>query len=127
MTTEEAIVEEVQPDPIAEKFTKQENQFTEVEKNLAALRRFMVVHHDALALLDWRCYGYDNSIVLNTYNQKPKDVALAFGKDGWKREHNSYSCGSIDWHKTIDGVLLKIENAENIKPTLREEVKFPGE
>lgn len=124
--TEQEVVAE-QPDPIAEKFHEQEKRFLELEDNIAVLRRFIVVHHDALAPFTWTAWGWDKSIEFRSYSQRPTEIAKAFGKDGWRRESDSYSCGSINWKKELDGVKLKIEAAENIKPTLREEVKFSGE
>ncbi|HSS95779.1 MAG TPA: hypothetical protein VLK33_02050, partial [Terriglobales bacterium] len=54
----------------------------------------------------------------------PKAIARAFGAEGWKREKNSYTCGQIDWKKTIDEVHVEISGAEHIASKLIEEVKL---
>lgn len=128
MTTETQTLpthDEAKAAMIQEKFSAQENHFKAMERDLVTLREFFVKHHDALAPFVWRCYGWnDCKIVFGASGEEAKAIAKAFGASGWTREHDSYSCGSINWHKDIDGCHLKIEGAESIKPRLIEEVKL---
>jgi hypothetical protein len=104
-----------------------ERRFIELESNVAKCRAFVEKHKDAMGAFDCTCYGWDTEIKFSQYMILPfipKDVARAFGVDGWKRIPNTSGCGSIDWVKELDGVVLKIENAEQIKPKLIEEVKL---
>lgn len=109
---------------IEQKFSDQEQQFVKLELAIATLRRFMVKHHDTLAPFRWKAYGWDTEIKFDTYNDAPKEIAKAFGSNGWTRKHDRFSCGSINWEKEVDGCKLIIECAENIKPKLIDEVKL---
>jgi hypothetical protein len=113
---------------IQEKFDKQEAKFRELESIILTLRGFFEKHREPLSPFGWSCYAPGLEITFGKYafngSPDPKAVASAFGSGGWIRKHNPYACGSIDWFKTVDGVVLKIEDAENIKPKLIEEVKL---
>lgn len=41
-------------------------------------------------------------------------VGSAFGRDGWTRKLNPYGRDTFDWVKTVGGVQIRIERAENI-------------
>ena len=110
---------------ISLRFDNQESHFQQIERDFVILRAFFVKYRETLAPLDWNCYGWnDRKIIFCTHGGDAKKIAKAFGSDGWVREHDKYSCGSINWLKTIDGCILKIEGAECIKPRLIEEVKL---
>lgn len=105
-------------------FNEVEKRFRDIEKNLALTREFLTKHREKIEQHTFRAYGWDNEIVFYGYDQDSKAIARAFGSEGWTRQHDSYSCGAINWHKEVDGIKLKIENAENIKPKLIEAVKL---
>lgn len=111
---------------IEQKFTDQESQLVKQEQIVATLRAFFAKHREALSPFAWKCYGWDIEItfVVGYQNKDAKPIARAFGAGGWARKSDRYSCGSINWHKTVDGVNLIIEAAESIKPKLIEEVKL---
>lgn len=112
-------------DPVQMKFDDQEARFVELESNISVLRAFIAKHRETLAPFHWSCYGYDKSITFwGGMSNDAKSVARAFGADGWTREHSGVSCGSVNWKKPLDGVVLLIEAAENIKPKLIESVKI---
>jgi hypothetical protein len=118
---------ELTPEQIEAKFTKQENQFLEQEKNISLLRAFFLKYRKPFAQFQWRAYGIDNEISFDCNYQnvgRAKDIARAFGSDGWTRKKNSYTCGQIDWFKDIGEVTLKIEGAEHLNLNLIEEVKL---
>jgi len=127
MTTPETTIEV--SDGIAEteqKFIDQEARLVKQEEIVATLRAFFAKHREALAPFVWKCYGWDAKIGFDIgyQNKDAKAIARAFGASGWARKADHYSCGSINWHKTVDGVQLTIEAAESIKPKLIEEVKL---
>lgn len=106
-------------------FAEHVDSFNQTEQALAACRAFIEKHKGTLQQLNgWRAYGFSAKIIFDYFGQRPPDIAKAFGATGWTRKANQYSCGSIDWHKEMDGMELVIEGAESIKPTLREEVKL---
>ena len=113
---------------INKKFDDQEKRFTDTEANLATLRAFFLKHREALSPFTWSCYGWaDTDIDFHCPGwpeQKAKDIARALGADGWTRKRSPHTCGSIDWHKEMDGCHLIIRNAENINPKLVETVKL---
>jgi hypothetical protein len=111
---------------IEQKFIDQEAQLVKQEQIVATLRAFFSKHREALAPFVWNCYGWNTEIKfdLGWRDQKAKDIARAFGADGWTRKVDGYSCGSINWHKSVGGVELTINAAESIKPKLIEEVKL---
>lgn len=107
-----------------------EETFAKTESCIAALRAFFSKHAASLEQFSWRAYGWnDKEITVDShqYGEKrltPKEIAALFGLDGWVRQHSTFACGAIDWVKHLDGCVLKIENAESIRPKLIEEVKF---
>jgi hypothetical protein len=113
---------------IQAKFDEQEECFRAQEGYLAILRAFTSKHRDAMAPFHWKAYGWnDTEIAFDIIQypaQDPKAIARAFGADGWKRVPDGYTCGSINWRKELDGCVLIIKYAENIKPTLREDVRL---
>lgn len=108
----------------AEKFREQEKRFIGVELALAKCRAFIEKHRLTLAPFNWSCFGWDNEITFSHYCNEAKAIARAFGADGWTREHDRWSCGSVDWKKEIDGMFLIIKGAESIKPKLNEQVRL---
>lgn len=100
--------------------------FQKIEAFLAAARMFMVTHADKLQSVDWRCWGWTQEFVFTSYGQvrDPKEIARRFGADGWIREPDTHTCGRFDWVKTVDGVRLKIENAEQLKPQVNPTVRL---
>lgn len=114
----------LEPNPLAEA----EGNFTKNEKCIAILRAFLAEHRDAFAQFCWRAYGWnDTDIEFNIPGypaQQAKDIARAFGPDGWKRSYNPHACGSINWTKELEGVKLIIRNAEQAPRKLVEEVKL---
>lgn len=109
------------------KFTNQEARFVELEQTIATCRAFMEKHKETLAPFEWSMFGYDPSCTFYSWNQPegyPKNIAKAFGADGWTRVHDPHTCGSVNWLKQIDGITITLKEAENIKPTLRTEVKL---
>lgn len=118
---------ELTPEQIAieKKFADQENRFSTTETTIALLREFFKKHRDLLAPFDWTCYGWgdpDMSFSVSD-RQQAKDIAAAFGKGGWTRERDPYTCGYINWIKEFDGVEITIKGAE-VAPKLIEEVKL---
>lgn len=114
-------------DRIQKKFDDQEKSFQRTVKCQETLRAFFAKYRDVIAPFTWRAWGWcDTEIVFEEYNihEKAKVIAAAFGKDGWTREADRYSCGSINWHKALDGCELIIKGAERISPKLVEHVKL---
>lgn len=114
-------------DTVQLKFDEQEQYFQKTLQWQATLRAFFAKHREAISPFHWRAYGWnDTEIVFDHYSDhgKAKDIARAFGKDGWKRVADRFSCGSINWRKELDGCVLIIENAESLKPSLIETVKL---
>jgi hypothetical protein len=121
-TTQETTAKQI---AIEAKFSAQEEYWQKNEQDIARLRAFMARHREAIAPFEWRAYGWnDLKIIFEAHDQKPKEIAKAFGATGWTREHDSYTCGAVNWKKEVDGCFLIIKNAENIKPKLIEEVKI---
>jgi len=112
---------------IKSRFEDQEARFVEIEAGLKILREFFIKHREAIAPFQWTCYGSSLTISFNCAygnKDKQKEIARAFGSSGWKRVKNEYTCGRIDWKKTVDGVEIEIDCAEQINPKLIEEVKL---
>ena len=109
---------------IRQKFSEQENNLLKQEDTVRKLREFFAKYHDVIAPFRWRCYGWDPTVVFDNYDHNSKDIARAFGAEGWTRHHDSHSCGSVNWTKTIDGIELRIECAESIQPQLIKEVRL---
>jgi hypothetical protein len=103
-----------------------------VEKNIKQLRDFIEKHRLALLMCQSWSAGpthYPTVTIRKGYGKdsesfNPKEIARAFGAEGWKREKNSYTCGQIDWKKIIDDVHVEIAGAEHMAPKLIEEVKL---
>lgn len=109
----------------AAKFDAQEKNWQSNESDIAHLRSFFQKHHDTIAPFNWLAFGWnDRRITFEGYDQKPKEIAKAFGATGWTRVHDSYTCGAVNWTKEVDGCFLIIKKAENITPKLIEEVKI---
>lgn len=113
-------------DEVQVKILQIEDGFRQVEAFLLTARNFLFKHSGNLEGLDFRCWGWSQEVVFMLYGQvrDPKEIARRFGSDGWTREHDKYTCGAVHWVKTVDGVRLKVENAESIKPTLNPTVRL---
>ena len=110
---------------INQKFEQQESHFQAMERDLVTLRAFFAKYRENLSPFEWRCYGWnDCKITFCANGDDARKIAKAFGANGWIREPDNYSCGSINWLKTVDKCILKIEGAESIKPRLIKEVKL---
>ena len=104
----------------------------ESQANVDACRKFIEKHSatiDAISEKQFYCsmYGWNSDLDIQTYSNDKldfKSIAALFGADGWTRKFNPTACGSIDWHKTVDGINITLKNAEQVKPTLIEEVKL---
>jgi hypothetical protein len=114
---------------IAEKFNSQEKKFIELERSIAAVREWLVKHASKIVDVEFYSYGWDPEIKFNRYQRDdvdPQAIARRFGCEGWERVADGYSCGTFHWVKTVDGVRLIIESAENMKQTIKKEVRiFP--
>lgn len=116
----------------AEKFSAQEQRFEALENNIATLRTFFAVHHDAFAPFAWSCYGWNLEIEFcsgaMSYGEKENDakaIARAFGGGGWKRDADISRCGQINWVREFEsGIKITIRGAEFLKPNLIPEVKL---
>ena len=121
-----AVAEEKQVSATTQKIIEIEAGFRKVETWLMAARNFLAAHADKLEGIDFRCWGWTEEIVFQTWGEvrDPKEMARRFGADGWKREADQHSCGAIHWVKVVDGVRLKVENAERVKPQINETVRL---
>ncbi len=112
------------------KITEAEKNFAKTEHCIAVLRAFFAKHAAALEQIDFRAYGWNDTVVTinnRTWGENPltpTQIAALFGQTGWNRKHSTYTCGAVDWVKELDGCTLTIENAESIKPKLIDEVKL---
>lgn len=105
---------------------------TKTEGHIVKLREFVAKWKPALLLCkNWDVFvSHKPSITIRKgYGEfsesfNPKKIARAFGPDSWTRKKNSYTCGQIDWKKTVDGVEIEISGAEHMSPKLIEEVKL---
>lgn len=111
---------------VQKKIIEIETGFREIETFIIAARQFLMQNADKLNGIAFRCYGWSKQIVFNTWGDvtEPKEIARRFGADGWTREHDSHTCGAVHWLKTVDGIQLRVENAETIKPTLNQNVRL---
>lgn len=112
---------------IQKKFDEQEEYFQKTVRTQAVLRAFFEKHRETIAPFKWRAYGWcDTEIEFQSYSKHPmaKEIANAFGKNGWRRVPNRHSCGAIDWRKDLDGCVLIIKTAEQLEPKVIEEVKL---
>lgn len=120
------------PTEFEESFNAALADLDKTEANIKHLREFSMKWKHALILCEsWSSNpSYKPSVTIRKgYGEfsksfGPKKIARAFGADGWKREKNAYTCGQIDWKKTIDDVEVEIQGAEHIAPKLIEEVKL---
>jgi hypothetical protein len=97
-----------------------------VESDVRLVRQFITNYKSAFSKVkSFYAWGWDTEIKMHPISaQTAKEIAVLFGPEGWERIHDSGTCGSINWLKTIDGIKLVIEGAENIKPKLIAEVKL---
>lgn len=112
---------------VRQKIVQTEAHFQEIEAFILAARTFMAVHADKLERLYWRYFGWTEEIAINvglSDVRDPKEIARRFGADGWQREPDSHTCGVFDWIKTFDGVKLRIEKAETVKPQINTNVRL---
>jgi hypothetical protein len=120
------------PTDFPESFDSALADLTKTENNINKIRAFAEKWKAALLLCESWSAGpaYKPSITIRKgYGEfsesfDPKKIARAFGADGWMREKNSYTCGQIDWKKTVDEVELEISGAEHMAPKLIEQVKL---
>lgn len=121
-------IPEVTPDQIEAKFTVQEKRFAAVVSSITILREFVSKWRNELAAFEWNAFDSEGPKVFFdcTYGNKEqqKNIASAFGKDGWVREKDIYTCGRINWKKTIGEVMITIQGAEHLNPKLIDEVKL---
>ncbi len=119
---------EITPEQIAAKFESHEKGFARVVESITTLRKFVSTWRNELAAFEWNAFDSEGPKVFFdcTYGNKDqqKNIASAFGKDGWIREKDSYTCGRINWKKTVDGVAITVQGAEHLNPKLIEEVKL---
>lgn len=107
------------------KFLETEKDFKDKEAKIATLREFIVKYREPLSLFpNWKAFGFHGDIDFSNYEEKHKEIARAFGADGWTRKKHSYTCGAINWEKTLDGVKITIECAETVKFNPIEQVKL---
>jgi hypothetical protein len=116
-----------QTDPISERFAKQEDRFQQQEADIAFMRVWLEKHKDAIGQFEWslneRSICFYHGICWKA-NEDPKAIARAFGKNGWTRKKDSFTCGAINWHKEFDGVQLKIDEAEKVEFNPLENVRL---
>lgn len=121
-------IPELTPEQIEHKFEAQEKKFVEIETSIKKLRAFVETYRQAIAPFEWNAYDCAGPRVVFdcTYSNKDqqKNIAILFGKDGWEREKDGFTCGRINWTKTVDGVLVRIDGAEHLNPNLIKEVKL---
>lgn len=110
---------------IQERFDAQEKKFAEQEKEIADMRAWLLRNRERIAPFIFCTSGRTICFYsfIRTEGQQ-KDIAKAFGKDGWKREKDSHTCGALHWFKEFDGVTLKIHEAEIVKFNPIDEVKL---
>ena len=131
-TTIEPAVAEVELTPeqqiINATIAEQDKKFLKAEKEMATHRDFWIKHKDAMGRFYFYWWPWNNEIQFDCCcgitRNSAKEIARTFGVDGWKRKPDPSTCGLINWEKELDGVILKIRGAENIKPKLIEEVKL---
>lgn len=113
-------------------FAKNEEGFVQYIANIEKMRTWVAAHRLLLDKVEFSCNEYSGTIDLGLCKYSMSDdprlrdhreVAKLFGAEGWIRERNPHSCGSIDWVKVVDGVRLKIEGAEHA-PELKKEVRL---
>lgn len=121
-------MKEITPEESAKHFDQTEKCFQETEADIKASREFIAAHKEALSkFIEWKCYGWSGrelTISLWMTDVPAKEIARLFGANGWKRVPHGHSCGAINWIKEFEGFKLTIEYAENLKPTLIEQVKI---
>ena len=107
-----------------------EEAFKQNEDRIRVMREFLNQHKDKILPYDFNCMTSNTLIVLFdcTYNEtnklKVKEIARGFGKEGWKREKDRFTCGRINWRKTFEGIEIHIDGAEFVDFKPREEVKL---
>ena len=110
-----------------ETFDRQEARFNELERIVSLCRQFVKDHQEQLSKLKhWYMWGWDTELKVSPAmnGMEAKDIAKLFASEGWEREPDRHSCVSINWKLQINGITVIIEGAENIKPTLKKEVRF---
>lgn len=116
-----------QPTLFETKTKEWEDRATKLESDVAFCRAWITAHAAIIAPFDWDCMGWSRELVFNQYGARcvnAREIATAFGKEGWKRVPDRYTCGKIDWMKSVDGMLLKIESAEHLPMNVREDVRL---
>src|SRR5690242_20275247 len=84
---------------------EQEAKFAETDSTLATCRAFWEKHKENLLKFTYSgFYGWYANIDFSTASHTAKEIAKAFGADGWKRHRDEYICGRINWKKELDGV-----------------------
>lgn len=108
----------------------QEEAFKQNEDRIRVMREFLNKHADKILPYDFNCMT-NNTLIVSfdcTYNEtnklKVKEIARGFGKDGWRREKDRFTCGRINWRKTFEGIEIHIDGAEFVDLKPREEVKL---
>ena len=124
--TEQNTTEETEEQQcIRERFEQQEKKFQQQEKKIADMRAWLERNRERLGHYGWSiCDRTVNFYSFLRSEGQQKDIARAFGKDGWKREKDDYTCGAIHWVKEFDGATLKIHEAEIVKLNPIDEVKL---
>lgn len=103
----------------------------EREAIVSTMRAFIAKWTDTLAGLAWRVDVYDAEIKIDCqyYRGQPtnaESVALLWPALEWERVEPEFSIDkdtARDWTATVDGVLLRINRAEVIRPV---KVTWPG-
>lgn len=120
--------ETTKPTPHQERMEAWQTRRQKALYNLEFCNNWIQAHAAELekANHDWSCYGIRRSIEFSfhCWPSKPREVAAAFGQDGWIRKKDDYSCGRINWFKTVDGMEIKLKGAENLSMNIREEVRL---
>ena len=105
---------------------EQEARFLDSQKTLEITRAFWDKYRTIMLGTSWYCfYGWQAKWEVPANGNDHKEIARALGKNGWKRVADTYTCGQINWVKTVDGVEVVLQGAEMLRPKLIEEVKFP--
>jgi hypothetical protein len=92
------------------------------EAVLSLLRQFISKHSGTLAGMYWTVGYLDPEITISPFHYrgrqtKPRDIALLWPHANWTRQKEKYGReDEIQWWAEVDGITLKIENAERLQP-----------
>jgi len=120
----------VSQEEMEKRWLAQEEKFKQNEDRIRVMREFVSKHRDKILPYDFSCMTNNTLVVCFdcTYNEvnklKAKEIARGFGKEGWRREKDRFTCGRINWRKTFEDVEIHIDGAEFVDLKPREEVKL---